>query len=99
MADFTWNGWQASPVYPVGLIWIKTCIIWDSYDSGFQVDFCEGVLMNRRKLLGVGLASVVMPLSMRVANASAGKDNSEDMVTMLFVQSAHGAELARCRST
>ena len=50
--------------------------------------------MNRRKLLGVGLASVVMPLSMRVANASASNDNSEDMVNMLFVQSAHGAELA-----
>ena len=50
--------------------------------------------MNRRKLLGVGLASLVTPLSMRVANASASKDNSEQMVNMLFVQSAHGAELA-----
>jgi hypothetical protein len=59
-----------------------------------QVNFCEEVLINRRKLLGLGLASVVMPLSMRVANASASKDNSEEMVNMLFVQSAHGAELA-----
>jgi hypothetical protein len=49
--------------------------------------------MNRRKLLGVGLASVVMPLSMRVAKASENKDKSEDMVNMLFVQSADGAEL------
>ncbi len=50
--------------------------------------------MNRRKLLlGMGLASLVAPLSMRVARASESKDNSEHMVNMLFVQSADGAEL------
>jgi hypothetical protein len=61
---------------------------------GIPVNFCEEALMNRRNLLGAGLASIVMPLSMRVANAGGSNDNSEDMVTMLFVQSAHGAELA-----
>ena len=50
--------------------------------------------MNRRKLLlGMGLASLVTPLSMRVARASESKDNAEHMVNMLFVQSADGAEL------
>ncbi len=50
--------------------------------------------MNRRKLLlGMGLASLVAPLSMRVARASESKDDSEHMVNMLFVQSADGAEL------
>jgi len=50
--------------------------------------------MNRRKLLlGMGLASVVTPLSMRVARADESKYSSEHMVNMLFVQSADGAEL------
>ena len=50
--------------------------------------------MNRRKLLlGMGLASMVTPLSMRVARADESKDSSEHMVNMLFVQSADGAEL------
>jgi len=51
--------------------------------------------MNRRKLiLGMGLASMVTPLSMRVARADESKDASEHIVNMLFVQSAHGAELS-----
>jgi hypothetical protein len=51
--------------------------------------------MNRRQmLLGMGLASIVTPLSMRGARAGENKDNSEHMVNMLFVQSARGAELA-----
>lgn len=49
--------------------------------------------MDRRKLLGVGLASVVMPLSIRTSKADDSKEKSEDMVNMLFVQSADGAEL------
>lgn len=52
--------------------------------------------MNRRKLLlGMGLASVAAPLSIRVAQASETKDKSEDMVNMLFVQSAHAAVLEK----
>ena len=49
--------------------------------------------MNRRLLLGMGLASMVTPLSMRVARADESKDSSEHTVNMLFVQSADGAEL------
>lgn len=51
--------------------------------------------MKRRELLlGMGLAAVAVPLSMRVAQASESKDASEHIVNMLFVQSAHGAELS-----
>ena len=50
--------------------------------------------MKRRELLlGMGLAAVVAPLSMRSVHASESKDASEHMVNMLFVQSADGAEL------
>ena len=51
--------------------------------------------MKRRELLlGMGLAAVAAPLSMRSAQASESKDASENIVNMLFVQSAHGAELS-----
>ncbi len=43
----------------------------------------------------MGLASVAAPLSIRVAQASETKDKSEDMVNMLFVQSAHAAVLEK----
>ena len=40
--------------------------------------------MNRRKLLlGMGLASAVLPLSMRVARADESKDNSEHIFLSL----------------
>ena len=51
--------------------------------------------MKRRELLlGMGLAAVAAPLYTRVAQASESKDASEHIVNMLFVQSAHGAELS-----
>jgi hypothetical protein len=51
--------------------------------------------MKRRKLLiGMGLASIAAPLSMRSVQAGECKDTSEPMVNLLFVQSAHGAKLS-----
>ena len=51
--------------------------------------------MKRRELLvGLGLASMAGTLYTRVAQASESKDASEHIVNMLFVQSAHGAELS-----
>jgi hypothetical protein len=51
--------------------------------------------MKRRELLlGIGLASVAAPLYTRTARAGADCDDaSEHMANMLFVQTAHGAEL------
>ena len=51
-------------------------------------------MMKRRELLfGLGLASV-LPLYARTAKATECEDDSEHMVNLLFVQSAHGAELS-----
>ncbi len=51
--------------------------------------------MKRRELLlGMGVASVAIPLYVRAAQTSECEDASKHMVNMLFVQSAHGAELA-----
>ena len=51
--------------------------------------------MKRRKLLiGMGLASIAAPLSMRSAQAVECDNSSEHVVNLLFVQSAHGAELS-----
>jgi len=53
--------------------------------------------MKRRDLLlAMGLAPMVAPLSIRTAQASEKKENDEsatEIVNLLFVQSAHGAEL------
>ncbi|MFA9420878.1 MAG: hypothetical protein ACERLB_12060 [Gammaproteobacteria bacterium] len=49
--------------------------------------------MKRRELLlGMGLASVAIPLYVRAAQTS--EDASKQIVNLLFVQSAHGAELS-----
>lgn len=51
--------------------------------------------MKRRELLlGMGIATVLTPLYARAAKAADCKDGSEHMVNLLFVQSAHGAELS-----
>ncbi len=51
--------------------------------------------MKRRELLlGMGLASVAIPLHVRAAQTSECGDVSKQMVNLLFVQSAHGAELS-----
>jgi hypothetical protein len=42
----------------------------------------------------MGLASVVTPLSMRSVQAGECDNSSEHVVNLLFVQSAHGAELS-----
>jgi hypothetical protein len=51
--------------------------------------------MKRRELLlGMGIATVLTPLHIRTAKAAKCDDGSEHMVNLLFVQSAHGAELS-----
>ena len=51
--------------------------------------------MKRRELLlGMGMATVLTPLYVRTAKAAECDDGSEKMVNLLFVQSAHGAELS-----
>jgi hypothetical protein len=51
-------------------------------------------MMKRRELLfGLGLASV-LPLYARTAKATECEDGSENLVNLLFVQSAHGAKLS-----
>ena len=51
--------------------------------------------MKRRELLlGMGIAAVLTPLQVRSAKATECDDGSEKMVNLLFVQTAHGAELS-----
>ena len=51
--------------------------------------------MKRRELvLGMGIATVLTPLHIRTAKATECEDVSGHTVNLLFVQSAHGAELS-----
>jgi hypothetical protein len=50
-------------------------------------------LKRRELLFGLGLASV-LPLYARTAKATECEDGSENLVNLLFVQSAHGAKLS-----
>jgi len=51
-------------------------------------------MKRREMLLGMGLASVAIPLYVRAAQTSECEDASKEIVNLLFVQSAHGAELS-----
>jgi hypothetical protein len=52
-------------------------------------------MMKRRDLLiGMGMASLASPMLLPAARAGDCEDTPGDTVNMLFVQSAHGAELA-----
>ena len=54
-----------------------------------------GADMKRRKFIsGMGLAFVAAPYLTRAAHAAESSENQEAIVDLLFVQSAHGAELA-----